>query len=229
MTQPTFTAVFALFPDLTQLDFTGPWEVITRIPGAEVIVASRDGAGIRAQNGLTFEGTRPLAGIERCDLICVPGGPGTAAAMLDEPYLAEVRRLALGARYVTSVCTGSLVLGAAGLLKGRRAACHWASRALLEAFGAIPSGERVCIDGTLISGGGVTAGIDFGLAIAAEVAGREAAEFIQLSVEYAPDPPFDAGSPDTAPPVLVERYLELTKAWTDERRAVALQSAARLR
>ena len=223
-----FIVVFALFDDLTQLDFTGPWEVLTRLPGAQVIIASKDGGTVRARHGLAFEGARRLTEIDRCDLICIPGGPGTAAAMLDESYIAEVRRLADGARYVTSVCTGSLILGAAGLLKGKRAACHWASRQFLEAFGAVPAKERVAIDGRIITGGGVTAGIDFGLTVAAEVAGRAHAEYIQLSLEYAPKPPFKSGVPWTASDALVEHYLKLSKAWTEERAAAVKVAAARL-
>jgi transcriptional regulator GlxA family with amidase domain len=225
---PPFVVVFAIFEDLTQLDFTGPWEVLTRLPGADVIIASKDGGTVRARHGLAFEGTRPLAEVERCDLICVPGGPGTAAAMLDKAFIAEVRRLAEGARYVTSVCTGSLILGAAGLLKGKRAACHWASRQFLEAFGAIAAKERVVIDGRIITGGGVTAGIDFGLTIAAEVAGRAHAEYIQLSLEYAPKPPFRSGAPWTASDALVEHYLKASKAWTEERAEAVKTAAARL-
>ena len=228
MADQPFVIVFAIFEDLTQLDFTGPWEVLTRLPGAQVIIASRDGGTIHARHGLAFEGTHPLAGIERCDLICIPGGPGTAAAMLDEVFIRQVQRLAKDARYVTSVCTGSLILGAAGLLKGKRAACHWASRQFLQAFGAIPAKERVVIDGRIITGGGVTAGIDFGLTIAAEVAGQTHAEFIQLSLEYAPKPPFKSGVPWTASDALVDRYLKLTKAWTDEREAAVKTAAAKL-
>ena len=203
--------------------------MLTRLPGAEVIIGSRDGGTVRARHGLAFEGTRPLWEVDRCDLICVPGGPGTAAAMLDEVFIDQVRRLAEGARYVTSVCTGSLVLGAAGLLKGKRAACHWASRQFLEAFGAIPARERVVVDGRIVTGGGVTAGIDFGLTLAAEVAGKAHAEFIQLSLEYDPKPPFKSGVPWTASDALVERYLKATRTWTDERRGAVEAAAARLK
>ena len=227
MTAP-FVTVFALFDDLTQLDFTGPWEVLSRLPDSETIVASVAGGEVRAQGGLSFAGTQRLADIPRCDLICVPGGPGTAAAMLDQDFIGELRRLADGARFVTSVCTGSLVLGAAGLLEGKRAACHWASRQFLEAFGAIATDERVTRDGPIITGGGVTAGIDFGLAVFAEIAGREAAEFTQLALEYAPAPPFAAGDPATAPPAIVERYRAVTGDWTESRRR-AVESAARNR
>ena len=223
-----FVTVFAIFPDLTQLDFTGPWEVLSRLPDSETLIASFAGGEVRAQGGLTFAGTRRLADIASCDLICVPGGPGTAAAMLDEAFIGELRRLAAGARYVTSVCTGSLVLGAAGLLEGKRAACHWASREFLPAFGAIPTEERVTRDGRIITGGGVTAGVDFGLAVFAEIAGREAAEFTQLALEYAPAPPFSSGDPKTAPPGLVERYRTVTRDWTEGRRK-AVEAAARNR
>jgi transcriptional regulator GlxA family with amidase domain len=202
--------------------------VLTRLPRAEVIIASQGGGTVHARHGLAFEGTRRLADVERCDLICVPGGPGTAAAMLDEDFVGHVRRLAAGARYVTSVCTGSLVLGAAGLLKGKRAACHWASRQFLEDFGAIPAKERVVQDGKVFTGGGVTAGIDFALTIMDEIAGRQHAEYVQLSLEYDPKPPFRGGVPWKAPDGLVKRYLEATRAWTEERSKAVKAAAARL-
>jgi transcriptional regulator GlxA family with amidase domain len=229
MTGKPFVVVFALFQDLTQLDFTGPWEVLTRLPNSQVIIASKDGGTISARHGMAFEGTRALREIERCDLICVPGGPGTGAAMLDEAYIAEIRRLGSGARYITSVCTGSLVLAAAGLLKGKRAACHWASRHFLEAFGAIPAKERVVQDGNIVTGGGVTAGIDFGLTLMAEIAGRQTAEFVQLSLEYDPKPPFRGGVPWKASDALVKRYLDATQAWTDERARDVKTAAEKLR
>ncbi|MDE2362543.1 MAG: DJ-1/PfpI family protein [Hyphomicrobiales bacterium] len=197
MSQP-FVVVFAIYPGLTQLDFTGPFEVLSRLPGAQVLVASRDGGPIRSDTGLVFADTGRLADVPRCGLICVPGGPGVDAASQDEAFLAQIRRLAAGARYTTSVCTGSLILGAAGLLKGKRAACHWAWRDLLPLFGAIPVGDRVVRDGNVISGGGVTAGIDFALVAAAEIAGEQIARAIQLSLEYAPHPPFASGTPEEA-------------------------------
>ena len=227
MAEP-FVVVFAIFPDLTQLDFTGPWEVLTRLPGAEVIIASLDGGTVHARQGMAFAGTRPLCDIERCDLICIPGGPGTADAMLDRVYIGEVRRLAATAQYVTSVCTGSLILGAAGLLKHKRAACHWASRQFLAEFGAIPVSDRVVVDGNLITGGGVTAGIDFALTVVAEVAGEKLAEFIQLAIEYAPKPPFKSGRPELAPYGLAEKYMEATAHWTEERGRAVKTAAARL-
>lgn len=199
-----FVVVFALYPRLTQLDFTGPFEVLSRLPGAEVHVASRDGGIVRSDTKLEFSSLERLADIPRCDLICVPGGPGTEEASQDEAFLAEIRRLAAVARYVTSVCTGSLILGAAGLLKGRRAACHWAWRDLLPLFGAIPDAGRVVRDGNVMTGGGVTAGIDFALTAAAEIAGEQMARAIQLSLEYAPEPPFRSGAPEEAGAALVE-------------------------
>src|SRR3954465_12267959 len=163
-TSPT-VIVFALFPGVTQLDFTGPHQVLSRLPGAEVILASREGGAIET-DGITFAGLRRLSEIPRCDIVCVPGGFGvTDNAIQDEDFLREVRRLADGARYVTSVCTGSLVLGAAGLLRGKRAARHWAWRDMLALFGAIPDPARVVRDGNTVTGGGVTAGIDFALTL----------------------------------------------------------------
>ena len=188
-----FTAVFALFPRVTQLDFTGPHEVLARLPGAQCVLASASGGEIEADGGIRFAGLRRLVDVERCALICVPGGFGTIEAMEDPELLAQIRRLASSARYVTSVCTGSLVLGAAGLLKGKRAASHWAWRDALSAFGAVPDSARVVRDGNVITGGGVTAGIDFALRVVAEVAGDDYAQSVQLSIEYAPDPPFGSG------------------------------------
>ena len=197
MADQPFRIVFAVFPGMTQLDFTGPHQFLSRLPDSEVIVASALG-GKMASDGLIFAGTRRLTEVAGCELICVPGGICATEAALDETYVGEVRRLGLGARYVTSVCTGSLILGAAGLLAGRRAACHWAWRHLLPLFDAVPDGSRVVRDGHVITGGGVTAGIDFALIVLAEIGGAELAQVVQLGFEYAPQPPFDAGRPDTA-------------------------------
>jgi putative intracellular protease/amidase len=194
-----FIVVFPIYAGLTQLDFTGPYEVLSRLPGARAIVASVKGGLVESETGLTFV-TEKLADIASCDLICVPGGPGqTEAALGDPAYMAEVRRLGAGAKWLTSVCSGSLILGAAGLIRDRRAACHWAWLDLLPMFGAVPADERVVRDGNLITGGGVTAGIDFALTVAAEIAGPKTAQAIQLMLQYAPEPPFDAGHPKTAP------------------------------
>lgn len=198
MTAQPFTTVFAIYPNLTQLDFTGPHQVLCRIPGATTIVASRDGGEIQAEGGLVIGRTRKLSDIEHCDLICVPGGMTATEAALDEAFTGEVRRLALGAKYITSVCTGSLILGAAGLLQGKRAACHWAWRALLTEFGAIPDPARVVRDGNIFTGGGVTAGIDFAFTMLAEIAGEGYAKALTLGLEYAPAPPYGCGRPELA-------------------------------
>ncbi len=225
MSHPTLTIVFALYPGVTHLDFTGPHQVLCRLPGAKVIAASEAGAPIEAE-GLTFSNLTRLADIPACDVLCVPGGSGTTAAMEDAAFMAQIARLAAGARYVTSVCTGSLILGAAGLLRGKRAACHWASRDLLPLFGAIPDDGRVVRDGHVFTGGGVTAGIDFALTLAAEIAGRETAELIQLYLEYAPAPPFEAGRPDTAPAAVLQRAQSLMKRGAPGRREAAERVAA---
>jgi len=220
------TLVFALYPNITQLDFTGPYEVLRRLPGATVIVASRDGGTLVADSGLSLSGVARLDAIERCDLLCVPGGAGSAAASLDRDFLAQLRRLGSTARYLTSVCTGSLVLAAAGLITGKRAACHWAWRDLLGEAGAIPDAGRVVRDGNLITGGGVTAGIDFALTVAAELAGVEVAQAIQLSIEYDPAPPFNAGRPETAPPEVLRTVRERIARGFAQRKA-AMEQALR--
>ena len=221
--------VFALFPGVTQLDFTGPYQMLCALPGASVILASREGGNITSNEGITFAGLRMLADIPACDVVCVPGGRGvTDNAIKDEVFLDELRRLAGTARYVTSVCTGSLALGAAGLLRGKRAACHWAWRDLLVPFGAIPDAGRVVRDGNVVTGGGVTAGIDFALSLVAEIAGAETAQTIQLQIEYAPAPPFDAGVPETAPPAILARVRERMAGMAERRRGAVEAAAARL-
>ena len=228
MTASPLTIVFALFPGVTQLDFTGPHLVLSRLPGARVMLASRTGEPIEA-DGIVFGGLRRLADIGACDIVCVPGGFGvTDNAIADEEFLHQLRRLAGNARYVTSVCTGSLALGAAGLLRGKRAACHWAWRELLPAFGAIPDPARVVRDGNIFTGGGVTAGIDFALTLVAEIAGAETAQAIQLQIEYAPAPPFDSGSPDFAPPEILARVSQRNLAAAAQRRAAVESAAARM-
>ena len=228
MAPPTFVIVEAIYPGMTQLDFTGPHTIFSRIPGAEVIVASEPGGPIASDGGLIFAGTKRLAEIERCDLLFVPGGMAATDVINDRAFMAEFERLAAGARYLTSVCTGSLVLGAAGLLKGKHAACHWAWRDMLPLFGAIPDQGRVVRDGDIITGGGVTAGIDFALAVAAELAGDTVAQAIQLGIEYAPAPPFDAGRPETAPAEALAMVKARMAAALPERLVGAKAAAARL-
>ncbi len=197
MTQP-MTIVIPIYDGVTHLDFTGPHQFFARVPDTTTIVASM-GAQPVGSHGLVFADLADLEAVERCDVLCVPGGAGCYQAMEDPAFLAQIRRLAGTATYLTSVCTGSLILAAAGLLEGRRAASHWAWRGMLALFGAIPDEGRVVRDGNIITGGGVTAGIDFALTLIAELRGAETAQAIQLGLEYAPAPPFDSGRPDIAP------------------------------
>jgi cyclohexyl-isocyanide hydratase len=223
-----FPVVFALYPNITQLDFTGPYEVFTRVPGARCVLASVAGGTIEAAGGMTFSGVRRLKDIGRCALLCVPGGFGTVQAMADRQYLAELRRLAVSARYVTSVCTGSLLLAAAGLLTGKRAACHWAWRDSLAAFGAVPDPARVVRAGNIITGGGVTAGIDMALMVLAEIAGADYAQAVTLGIEYAPQPPFDSGRPELARPDILAAARKRSDATKAERDAAVRRAAAAL-
>jgi cyclohexyl-isocyanide hydratase len=219
--------VIAVFPGITHLDFTGPHQVLSRAPDSRVRVASMGGRDIEAE-GLVFTRLADLATIERCDVLLVPGGTGTLDAALDEDFIAEIRRLAAQASYVTSVCTGSLILGAAGLLQGRRAACHWAWRELLPIFGAIVDEGRVVQDGNILTGGGVTAGIDFAFVLLAELAGEAVAHTVQLGLEYAPAPPFEAGRPELAAPDIVAAYRSRMAPLAAKRRAQATAAAKRI-
>jgi cyclohexyl-isocyanide hydratase len=219
--------VFALFPGVTQLDFTGPHQVLSRMPGAEVLVASMGGQDIEG-DGLTFTRLADLAAIDGCDVLCIPGGFGVGEAMLEAAFMGEIRRLGDGAQYLTSVCTGSLILGAAGFLQGKRAATHWAWRELLPAFGAIVSEERVETDGAVITGGGVTAGIDFALVLLQELAGNDVAQSVQLALEYAPAPPFNRGRPELARPEILARVKARMVAAAASRAEAAELAAARL-
>jgi cyclohexyl-isocyanide hydratase len=228
MAATPFRIGFLLFPRLTQLDMTGPWEVLIKLPGAEPHLIWKTREPVMSEGGLAIVPTTTFAECPPLDLICVPGGSGVNALLTDREALDFVRRMAAGARYVTSVCTGALVLGAAGLLKGKRATTHWMSHDMLRAFGAEPVAARVVTDGNLITGGGVTAGIDFGLTVAAEVAGARVAEAIQLGIEYAPAPPFDAGSPATADPALVKLVRERAGPRQSEREAQVKAAAAAL-
>ena len=227
MSENKMVIVFAVFPGLTQLSLTGPYEVLSRVPGADVIVASVAGGTLESSK-LAFGGLRRLADVPACDVICVPGGAGVFDhAMRSEIFLAELRRLAATAWLVTSVCTGSLVLGAAGLLRGKHATTNWAWRDLLAPFGAIADSARVVRDGNVITGGGVTAGIDFALTVAAALAGPETAKSIQLQIEYAPAPPFDAGSPETAPSEVVAELRDRNAVLAGQRRQIVEAAADR--
>ena len=197
-----------VFPGVQQLDLTGPYEVFASLPSAKVHLIWKDRAPITSATGLALAATLTFGECPALDVLCVPGGGGVNALLQDAEVLAFVRAQAARARYVTSVCTGSLVLGAAGLLQGRRVTTHWFSHDFLPKFGAIPVHGRVVRDGNLITAGGVTAGIDFGLAVVAELLGEAQAQTIQLALEYAPAPPFQAGTPDEAPAAVLAAVKE---------------------
>jgi len=215
-----------IFPDVTQLDFTGPYEVFTRLPGATVTVLAHSLEPVTAKGGLRFLPDQTLDRAPQCDLLCVPGGPGVGPLMTDRPTLEFLRRQAQHARYLASVCTGALVLGAAGLLQSYRATTHWLSLDLLPFFGATIARERVVIDRNRITGGGVTAGIDLALTVVKEVAGAAVAQAIQLGLEYLPAPPFACGHPDTADPALVAEVRRTQAAAQAVRREQAQRAAA---
>lgn len=223
-----FRIGFLLFPGITQLDLTGPYEVLSQMPDAQLFLAWKTREPVRSGSGLTMLPNVTFAECPQLDLICIPGGAGMNALLTDAETLDFVRRQAAAARYVTSVCTGALVLGAAGLLKGRRAVTHWMSMDFLKSFGAVPVDERVVVDGNVITGGGVTAGIDFGLRVVAEIAGEAVARAIQLGIEYDPCPPFDSGHPRSADPALVDKARVAAKGRQAERQIQVEKAAAAL-
>jgi cyclohexyl-isocyanide hydratase len=197
---PLFNVGFVIFPDLTQLDFMGPLQVLSRLPQSATHIIAKSAAPVPSDCGLGLVPTHTFANCPPLDLICIPGGSeGVAGIINDRETIEFVRQQAGVAKYVTSVCTGTFVLGVAGLLKGRRATTHWAYADLLPLVGATHEKARVVKDGNVITAGGVTAGIDFGLSVIAEIAGESTARKIQLGIEYDPAPPFDSGHPDRAP------------------------------
>src|SRR6185436_16889879 len=210
-----------IFPRLTQLDMTGPYEVLARLPNTKVHLVASSLAPVKTDRGMEIVPTVTLADCPQLDLIMVPGGPGQQDLMEDAAVLGFLQKQAQGAKYVTSVCTGSLVLGAAGLLKGKRATCHWAAIEHLKPLGAIPVSERVVTDGNIITGAGVASGIDFALAGAAVLEGEEVAKQIQLQIEYDPSPPFDCGSTEKASPEMVALLRGRGAALNEQRRVVA--------
>jgi cyclohexyl-isocyanide hydratase len=219
--------VFPLFDGMTPLDFVAPYQAFSIVPGARVTVASLGGRDIEA-DGLVFSRLADLSKVETCDVLCVPGGFGTSKAMIDEAFMREIRRLASAAKYQTSVCTGALILGAAGLLRGKRATTYWASRDTLKLFGAVVEKGRVVRDGNIITGGGVTAGMDFALSAVAEIFGQTTAEDVQLLLEYAPAPPFETVHPDHAPAEITARLRNDINAGLTADRVAAEQAARRL-
>jgi len=191
---------FVIFPDLTQLDFTGPLQVLSRLPQSAIHIIAKSASPVASDCGLSLVPTHTFVNCPPLDLICIPGGSeGVCGIINDRETIEFVRQQAGAAKYITAVCTGTFVLGVAGLLKGRRATTHWAYTDLLPLVGAAYEKARVVKDGNVITAGGVTAGIDFGLSVAAEIAGETTARRIQLGIEYDPAPPFDSGHPDKAP------------------------------
>lgn len=217
-----------VFPGLTQLDLTGPYEVLSRLSETRLHLVWKTLAPVVSDRGLTLQPTLTLAECGPLDVLLVPGGPGVVAVMEDEEVLHFLRQQAKGARYVTSVCTGALVLGAAGLLRGYRATTHWASLEFLESLGAVACPERIVVDRNRITGGGVTAGIDFGLQLAAELRGEAEARVIQLQMEYNPAPPFDAGHPGRASAETVAAARQANEGWLALRRVVVERVQRRL-
>jgi cyclohexyl-isocyanide hydratase len=217
-----------IFPKVTQLDFTGPLQVFAGEPGAKVHLIWKRIEPVQSDSVLVLTPTVTFADCPQLDVICVPGGQGTNDLVNDEETLDFLRRQAKGAKYITSVCTGSLVLGAAGLLRGYRAATHWTAVDFLSGFGAIPTRTRVCVDRNRITGGGVTAGIDFALTLVSMMVDRQTAEAIQLGIEYNPAPPFNSGSPDTAPPEILALLRERNAPGQARRTEAMHRAAARL-
>ncbi|WP_137807934.1 isonitrile hydratase [Pseudomonas sp. G(2018)] len=219
---------FLLFPQVQQLDLTGPYDVLASLPDVEVHLIWKDLMPITASTGLLLKPTTTFEDCPALDVICVPGGSGVGPLMEDDQTLAFIKAQAAHARYVTSVCTGALVLGAAGLLKGKRATTHWAYHELLAPLGATPVKDRVVRDGNLLTGGGITAGIDFALTLAAELYDQDTAERVQLQLEYAPAPPFRAGSPETAPASVLEEARQRAAGSLKLRAQITERAAAKL-
>ena len=218
-----------LFPRLTLLDLVGPLEVFTRVPGVKVHLVWKTLEPVASAQGFAMLPTITFAACPPLDLICVPGGPGESEVGEDAETLDFLRKQARSVKWITSVCTGSLILGAAGLLQGYRAGCHWASLDQLALFGAEPVDERVVFDRNRVTGGGVTAGIDFALSLVATLYDADMAQRIQLVMEYDPAPPFPGGSPRTASPALVADMKEKMAGFLNERHLAHERSAARLR
>jgi cyclohexyl-isocyanide hydratase len=217
-----------VFEGIDQIDLTGPFEVLSRIPNSTYRIYGKTAAPVRDLRGLRLTPDAALADAPPLDVLHVPGGRGQEALMDDEEVLGWIRQQAAGACTIFSVCTGALICGAAGLLRGRRATTHWASFHLLPYFGAIPVNERVVVDGAFVFAAGVTAGIDGALRLAAELRGEAAAQAIQLHMVYAPEPPFNSGSPETAPAAILEQARQSVREVTTRREATARRIATKL-
>lgn len=218
-----------IVPNMVQLDITGPYEVLARTPGWKVSLVAASMDPVRTDRGLTIVPTHTRESADASDILVIPGGTGIDSAMLDPEWLDYVTRETGRARYVFGICTGSMLLAAAGLLRGRRAGAHWQARDLLSRFGVTPSDERMTIDGKFYTSGGVTSGIDMALRVVADVAGVETAQRVQLSIEYDPAPPFVGGTPFTSPPAIIEAVLQASKARRTERERMVDEAVVALK
>lgn len=215
--------------DMVQLDITGPYEVLARTPGWTVDLVSETMQPVRTDRGLTLLPMQTRETAKPSDILVIPGGAGIDAILLDEPWLDFVRRESGRAKYVFGICTGSLLLASAGVLKGRSAGCHWQARDLLEKFGVTPSGERMTVDGKFYTSGGVTSGIDMALKVVADAAGEKVARKIQLAIEYDPAPPFKGGTPHTSPKEIVDAVVEDGKKRRAAREELTAKAAHNMR
>jgi cyclohexyl-isocyanide hydratase len=217
-----------MFDGMDQIDLTGPFEVLSRIPNSTYRAYAKTASTVRDLHGLRLTPDATLGEAPPLDVLHIPGGSGQEALMEDQEVIAWLQKQATGACHIFSVCTGALLCGAAGLLKGRRATTHWSCLQLLPYFGAIPINERVVMDANYVFAAGVTAGIDGALRLAAELRGDEVAQAIQLDMAYAPEPPFSSGTPESAPPAILEQAKRSYRKVTAQREATARRVAARL-
>ena len=225
---PPISVAFLLFPNVTQLDLTGPAQVLSRLGNAKIDLVWKTLDPVMTDAGFAILPTATFEDISQADILCVPGGIGVTDVMMDQAAMAWVRQMGGSAEWVTSVCTGSLILGAAGLLEGYEATTHWAWHEHLALFGALPVKARTVFDRNRVTGGGVTAGIDFALSLMAAIRGEDHARMVQLALEYDPAPPFDSGSPDKAGDALMSRYAERMAALAPNREAQMQEAAVHL-
>lgn len=227
--RPKMHVNIVIVPNMVQLDITGPYEVLARTPGWTIDLVAASMAPVRTDRGLMLMPTATRTTAKPSDILVIPGGTGVDTAMLDEEWLAYVRRESDASRYVFGVCTGSLLLAAAGVLKGRRAGGHWQARDLLSQFDVIPSNDSPTIDGKFYTSGGVTSGIDVALRVVGDIAGEETARKIQLAMEYDPAPPYPGGTPFTSPPAIVSAVLADSAKRRATREQIVAKAAARLK
>ncbi|MCI3208648.1 dimethylglycine dehydrogenase [Pandoraea capi] len=225
MTDAPFCVGVVMFPGMTQLDMTGPLEVLSAVPGWTVDLVGEDLSPVTCGRGFQFVPTTDFSHAPQYNLLVVPGGPGVDHAMLNPKIVTFIREQAAHSDYVFGICTGSLLLGAAGCLKGVHASCHWQAVEFLTHFGAIPSRQRMTIDGRFFTSGGVTAGIDMALKVVGELVGETVAQGIQLLLEYDPEPPFNAGTPEVAPLAVVERLKDASAQRRENRLKAVLKAS----